>query len=299
MSGRLLVLCPGQGGQHANMLDLARTDPRARAFLDSCTLELDPGTMFENRSAQPLLVASALALWEALRERVPAPALAAGYSIGEVAAYGVAGALAPLDAVRIATTRAALMDAAAAAHPGQAMAAIGGLAVERARQLARETGFEVAIVTGEENCIAGGMESALPALEGAVLAAGGRLQQLRVGVASHTSLMAGAVSPFAAALEAEKFGPQRCPVLSGIAATRISGKAGAVEHLSRQLAQTIEWAACMDAAIEAGITVALELGPCPALSRMFQARHPSLPCRSASEFRSVDGIAAWLGRQLD
>lgn len=299
MSGRLLVLCPGQGGQHAGMLDLARTDARASAFLDSCGLDLDPATMFENRSAQPLLVASALALWEALRSHVPAPALASGYSIGEVAAYGVAGALSPKDAVLVAATRAALMDAAALAHPGQAMAAIGGLAVERTRQLAQGAGFEIAIITGEENCIAGGMASALPQLENTVLAAGGRLQQLRVRVASHTSLMADAVAPFATALEAQHFGTQRCPVLSGIAATRVSGKAGAVEHLSRQLAQTIEWAACMDAAIEAGVTVALELGPCPALSRMFQARYPELPCRSTSEFRSIDGIVAWLGRHTD
>lgn len=299
MSGRLLVLCPGQGGQHAHMLDLARTHPRAKAFLDSCIPDPDPATMFENRFAQPLLVAGALALWEALREHVPVPALAAGYSIGELAAYGVADALAPLDAVRLAAARAALMDAAALAHPGQAMAAVGGLPVERSRHLAQQAGFEIAIVTGAENCIAGGLANALPVLESAVLAAGGRLQPLRVGVASHTSLMADAVEPFAAALESAHFGPQRCPVLSGIAATRISGKAGAVEHLSRQLAQTIEWAACMDAAIEAGVTVALELGPCPALSRMFQARHPELPCRSASEFRSVDGIVAWLDRHFD
>lgn len=297
MSARLLILCPGQGGQHAGMLDLARTDQRAREFLDRCGVALDPETMFENRVAQPLIVAATLALWDALRDRLPAPVLAAGYSIGELAAYSVAGALAPADAVKLAATRAALMDQAAQALPGQAMAAIGGLPLDRLRGIAQDAGFAIAIVTGEETCVAGGPSAGLLQLQAAVLSSGGRIQPLRVGVASHTPLMAPAVAPFAAELESTAFDYQRCPVLSGIAATRIGSKPQAVEHLSRQLAETIDWAACMDAAVEAGVTVALELGPCPALSRMFQARHPGLPCRSVSEFRSLEGVAAWVDRQ--
>jgi [acyl-carrier-protein] S-malonyltransferase len=131
-----------------------------------------------------------------------------------------------------------------------------------------------------------------------VHAAGARIQKLPVAIASHTPLMAEAVAPFARQLEAAAFGAQRCPVLSGIAATRVSGKVQAVDHLSRQLAQPIQWSACMDTAGEAGITVALELGPGSALSRMLAARQPGIACRSASEFRTVDGIAAWVERQL-
>jgi [acyl-carrier-protein] S-malonyltransferase len=63
------------------------------------------------------------------------------------------------------------------------------------------------------------------------------------------------------------------------------------------LAETIEWSACMDAAVESGVTVALELGPGAALSRMFRSRHPEIACRSVSEFRSLDGIVSWLERQ--
>ena len=59
---------------------------------------------------------------------------------------------------------------------------------------------------------------------------------------------------------------------------------------------TIAWAACMDAAVEYGIDVVLELGPGASLARMFRTRYPDLPCRSVSEFRSLDGIGAWLER---
>lgn len=300
MSSRLLLLCPGQGGQHSAMFDLARTDANAAALLDDCALcAPDPDVMFENRVAQPAIVGATLAMWEAIRRRVPAPDMVAGYSVGEMSAYGVAGALEPAEVVRLAATRARLMDAAAAASPPQALVAISGVQLAHARTLAGADGFEIAIVTGHDSCVAGGLASALASLESQVVGAGGRLQRLPVGIASHTAIIAPAVAPFAEVLLAAPFHPQICPVLSGIGAEKITGKPRTVETLSRQLSETIVWSECMDAAAEAGMTVALELGPGAALARMLQARHPQIACRSVADFRSLDGIVAWLGRYVD
>jgi [acyl-carrier-protein] S-malonyltransferase len=282
------------------MFDLARTDHAASRLLDACAIAgAEADSMFENRLAQPLIVSATLAMWEALKSRVPVPSLVAGYSVGELSAYGVAGALAPIDAVRLATIRAMLMDSAASATQPQALVAIGGLPAERARALARVNDFDIAIITGHDTVIAGGLETTLAPLEAAVASEGGRLQRLPVGIASHTALMAPSVGPFADALLAAPFHAMACPVLSGIGAEKIVDKARAAETLSRQLAETILWSECMDAAAEAGITVALELGPGAALSRMMQARHPQIACRSVADFRSLDGIVAWLGRHLD
>lgn len=301
MSARLLLLCPGQGGQHSGMFDLARTDTRAAALIEACGLPPPgaPDAMFKNRVAQPAIVGATLAMWEALRPRLPAPSMVAGYSVGELSAYGVAAALAPVDAVRLAAARARLMDAAAAATTPQALVAISGVLLQRARMLAGASGFDIAIVTGQDSCIAGGLEATLAGLEHSVASAGGRLQRLPVGIASHTALMAPAVGTFAAALLAAPFHPQDCPVLAGINAEKITNKARAVATLSRQLSDTIVWSDCMDAAAEEGMTVALELGPGAALARMLQARHPHIACRSVADFRSIDGIIAWLGRHLD
>jgi [acyl-carrier-protein] S-malonyltransferase len=298
VTARLLLLCPGQGGQHGAMFDLARTDAGAACLIDGLPA-FDKDAMFENRVAQPMIVGATLAMWEAIRRRVPAPSLVAGYSVGELSAYGVAGTLAPANAVSLAITRARLMDTAAAATPPQALAALSALALGRARMLAAAHGFAIAIVTGHDGCIAGGLEAALAGLERDVVAAGGRLQRLPVTIASHTALMAPAVTPFAEALESTPFAPQTCPVLAGISAEEVSGKARAVETLSRQLSEAIVWSDCMDAAAEAGITAALELGPGAALSHMLQGRHPQIACRSVADFRSLDGIVAWIGRQFD
>lgn len=289
MNGRLLLLCPGQGGQHAGMFDLARTHAGARDFLGRCAVPVIDAALFDNRVAQPAIVAATLAMWLALRETLPAPALVAGYSIGELAAYAVAEALSVDETVRLADARAALMDAAATGEP-QGLAAVTGVAVDIVR-----TKIDVAIVTGIDSCIAGGTRTQLDTLAATWPAA--RVQMLPVAISSHTPRMQEAVEPFARLLTGS-VGRPRCPVLAGIDATRVLRPDVAIDRLSRQLAETIEWAACMDAMLEAGITVALELGPGAALARMLQARHPHIACRSVADFHTVDGINAWVARAL-
>ncbi len=299
MSARLLLLCPGQGGQHSGMFDLARQHARANALLEACGYgDATRADMFSNQVAQPSIVAATLAMWEAIKDELPAPALIAGYSVGELSAYGVAGALAFSHAVALAVERASAMDAATSTTPPQGIAAIGGLPLATLKELATAAQCHVAIITGEESCIVGGLRQQLATLAHSVPATGGRIDMLPVAVASHTPLMAPAVAPFAAALQAAPFAALSCPVLSGISARRIDGRALAVDHLSRQLCAPIAWSECMEAAAEAGITVALELGPGAALTRMLAARHPTIACRSVSDFRSMQGIGNWVASQM-
>ncbi|WP_348698697.1 acyltransferase domain-containing protein [Duganella fentianensis] len=294
-NGRLLLLCPGQGGQHAAMFDLARSHPAGAALLDS--LPLPHGDdLYANRHAQPLIVAATLAMWEALREQAPAPAMVAGYSIGELAAYGVAGAYSPATCMALATARADMMDQAAQAEPDQTLLAISGMALARVLPLLPAHAYELAIETGEDSCIAGGPASQRAALEQTVLLHGGRSTHLPVAVASHTRYMQTAVAPFAALLQQTPFGMMQAPVLAGISAISVRDQASANDLLARQLATPIRWAACMDAAAEAGIRYALELGPGAALSRMLQQRPPHISTRSVADFRTIDGILRWLER---
>lgn len=300
---RLLLLCPGQGAQHPLMFDLARTSASAGALLDRLADAMPAVSagedIFANRNAQPLIVTATLAMWEAIREFAPAPALVAGYSIGELSAYGVAGALKPEDAVALATRRAQLMDACLTEYPGQALVALSGLMLNRVATLTTAHDFHISIETGDDTCIAGGPAQSVHALELEVVAAGGRCTRLPVEVASHTPYMRAAVEPFAQALRQSDFGAMAAPVLAGISAMAITEKNQAVEQLSRQLAEKIRWLACMDACDEAGITYALELGPGSALSKMMQARHPHINTRSVADFRTLDGIRKWLERAAE
>jgi [acyl-carrier-protein] S-malonyltransferase len=300
MSARLLLLCPGQGGQHPGMNAMAAADPAAARLLAQAPLP--DGSLFDNKVAQPAVVASTLAMWLALAPRLAAlplplrPALVAGYSVGELAAYAVAGALTPAETIALAHQRAAVMDQASDREQG--LAAISGIAIDQLAALARTAACEIAIVNGADSAVVGGSTAQLPRLRTLAEARGARVQVLPVAVAAHTSLLSAAVGPFAQALAAAPFGQLACPVLAGVDGAPVLTRGAAIAALSRQLAQTIRWADCMDAALENGITVALELGPGPALSKMLQNRHPGIACRSVAEFRSLDGVVSWIGRQL-
>lgn len=309
MAGRLLVLCPGQGAQHPAMFDMVCGDPAAFVLLDACFSDralgplfksvADGAALFANRVAQPAIVAASLAMWEALRETVPAPALVAGYSIGELSAYGVAGALGPEALVRLAAERARLMDACLDPDAPQGMVALSSMPLDAAAALLQRFGFFPAILNGEDALVAGGPAAQRDALAQAAAEAGGRATVLPVEVASHTPMLQAAVAPFADLLERQDWSAPAVPVLSGISAEKVENAPLAARVLSRQLAEPIRWMDCMDAAVEAGVTVALELGPGAALSRMLQARHDGIACRSITEFRSLDGIRTWLGRHLE
>lgn len=307
MMQRLAILCPGQGAQHAQMFDLARTDPRVENLLARWPLEAacgmplptilpDPALLFSNRIAQPLIVAAALAVWEAIKHCAPAPALVAGYSIGELSAYGIAGALSAEQLIALAATRARWMDDCTVPSARQSLLAVSGLTAAAVQGLLEQHHLSIAIENGADSLIVGGGCNDLRAAEPGLLQMGAQLTAIAVEVASHTALMQDAVAPFSAALQQSAFMDFKCPVMAGITAALVSKKEHAVTLLSRQIAEKIRWDQCMDTCAEAGVTVALELGPGGALSRILRTRHPEIECRSVSDFRTLAGITKWLER---
>lgn len=310
MANRLAILCPGQGGQSRRMFDFARTNTRAEVLLDRWSLNerigrpveqavADEAALFSNRIAQPLIVAATLVAWEAIKDCLPSPVVVAGYSIGEVSSYAVAGALAADDAISLAVSRARLMDACLRASSRQSLMAVSGLNLQTISKLLHQHDAYIAIETGEDNFIVGGFAASVAAVEGAVLRLGGRIGMLPVEMASHTPLMHDAVAPFRDELDRHAFADPQFPVLSGISAEPVYRKDQAISVLSRQIAEPIRWMDCMDACAEAGVTVALELGPGASLSRMLQTRHPQIACRSVADFRTTEGLGAWIRRHFD
>lgn len=306
---RLAILCPGQGAQSPAMFDLASGDQAAFGQAEAWLRDADgpvaqtplpdllahPAAMFDNRCAQPLVVAATLVAWTMLAGRLPRPTLVAGYSVGEISAYAVAGVL-PLErAVAIASRRAAIMSEAAASAGEQGMAAVSGLTAQAALDLVGQAGCEAAIDTPGA-LVAGGLRANLDRLATLAPSIGATYKPLPITVASHTSLLAGAVDPLRGLLGEHAAAPA-LPLLAGVDASTIHDAGKAAELLALQTATTIRWTECLDAMLEARIDVALELGPGNALSRMLRERHPRIACRSVADFRSVKGIAAWVAAQ--
>ncbi len=301
MSGRLAILCSGQGGQHLQMFDLASSDARAKGLLAHWRVPpLQAGTdLFANRIAQPIIVAAACALWEALRMRLPTPSTVAGYSVGEMSALAVAGMLDAPAAITLARERAVFMDACVDPAAPQGLLAVTGLAMDRLAPLLERSRLYVAIENGADQCIVGGTVRSLVALQDGVNNAGGQAKLLKVGVASHTPFMDAAVAPLMQAMEQRNFSAPALRLISGHAAVSVRDAQAAKDALAAQLVRPVRWSACMHVMSESGITAALELGPGNGLARMLSARYPHIACRSASDFRTLDGLVGWVERALD
>ena len=86
------------------------------------------------------------------------------------------------------------------------------------------------------------------------------------------------------------------PVLAGIDGLPVRDRDRAIDTLSRQISMPINWVACLEAAVEMGCKVFLELGPGCRLAQMARDFYPELPARSVEEFRSSSGVINWVLR---
>jgi [acyl-carrier-protein] S-malonyltransferase len=307
MSG-LAVLCSGQGYQDAGMFDLLADALEAepifkcsRAMLDGVDpRELVCRTTSEalhaNRIGQILCCIQAMAAWAVLRTKVTGQLVVAGYSVGELAAWGVAGLLDYDEVLELAAKRAAAMDEAATQSGG--LVAILGLKRAALDPICRARGAYVAIVNGSEHFLVGGPLNALEALMRDAQASGARrTARLPVAVASHTPLLAGASRKFLTALTEMNVSTQVRPnvrLLSGIDGNTVFDVRAGADKLARQIEQTVDWAACMQSCRSSNITKVLELGPGSALARLMREVMPEANAHSLSEFHSLPGVEQWL-----
>lgn len=303
----LAILCSGQGGQSAKMFDLAGESGRTGALFahagrllgeDPRTLvrDADPAALEENRTAQILCTLQALIAAELFDTVWPGRRCIAGYSVGELASWRIAGLLDPFDALDLADARARAMDAASQGEEG--MVFVRGLSRERVERLCAAHHVAIAIANPDDAFVIAGAGTELAALTAEAARCGAqRVAPVGVRVASHTSRLAPAVPVFRAALERVRVGdamPAGTRLISGIDGQAVLDVAAGLDKLARQVAEPVEWAACLAACVEAGATAFFELGPGSALADMASRAYPSLPARGFADFRSIEGAKTWL-----
>lgn len=297
------ILCPGQSAQAPEMIERLRDALEAtdvfEAFQEvmgnSIFEVVRQGRLHENAIAQPVICAVELAAFQIVRRALPAPDYFAGYSIGELAAYGCAGSISARDLIHLASLRASLMDAAYPTPSG--MIAIRGLRETSVSPICSSNAVHIAIRNGEDRFVVAGP---LDNIAGAARDAeqrGAHVTPLPVRIASHTPLMHSAVAAFAKALEAADFKSPTAPVLAGIDGGTVRSREVAIQRLSAQLETCIDWRGCMESLKEVGCTTLLELLPGGDLSAMARDAVPSIASRSMTEFKTLDAAAEWVLRK--
>jgi len=305
----IAILCPGQGWQNPDMFALTGETPEASSLFEHAAklLGKDPRdfvrsetseAVHRNRTGQILCTVQALAAAAALKETIPDRIIVAGYSVGEVAAWGVTGLFGMTDTLELVARRAEAMDAASL--PGDGLLFIRGLSRDDVDRLCKRYEAAVAIVNPGDAFVLGGGPAALHAIakEAKVMNAV-KVIDLPVEVASHTRRLVAASAAFRERLRLTSvtFPPAAgTRLLSGIDGAPVIRVDAGLDKLAAQISQTVQWAGCLQACMEAGATAFLELGPGHALSEMVASAWRDVPTRSLDDFRSIQGARSWLAR---
>lgn len=203
----------------------------------------------------------------------------------------------PDNALDLIISRAEAMNAAREGEQG--MLFVRGLERSAVEQLVAPGGAAIAIINPGDAYVLAGKQSVLETIAAeAKRQRATRVVAVGVDVASHTSFMLNASNAFRKRLATVT--TQALPVgarlFSGIDGSAVLNITDGLEKLTRQISQPIDWAACLQGCVEAGASAFLELGPGRALADMAKAAYPNIAARSFDEFKSIEGVRAWLAR---
>jgi len=294
----LVIAAPGQGAQTpgflAPWLEIPGVADRLAAWSDLAGCDLirhgTVGTADEVRDtavAQPLLVGAALAAAWTMGIGSPATdghdasgvsqrpssngirptghndrqpgAIAAGHSVGELAAGAIGGVLSPQDAVRLVGVRGRAMAEAAEVTRTSMTAVLGGNEDEVLRSLDKH-GLTPANINAAGQVVAAGTAGQLAAFA-ADPPSGARLRPLQVAGAFHTAHMAPAVDALRAAAATVTVHDPVMTVLSNRDGAAVRSGADWLERICAQVSAPVRWDRCMETMTSLGASALIELPP--------------------------------------
>jgi [acyl-carrier-protein] S-malonyltransferase len=262
-------------------LDLARLGTTATA--DEIT---------DTAVTQPLVVAATLLAHLELTKRgllAGAETVVAGHSVGEIAAYAIAGVISADDAVSLAATRGAEMAKACAVEPTGMSAVLGG---DEAEVLARLDALD--LVPANRNAagqiVAAGALSALEKLAEDPPAKA-RVRQLATAGAFHTRYMASALEGYAAAADAVTAAEPTTTLLSNADGQPVASAADAMSKLVAQLTQPVRWDLCTESIRTRAVAAIVEFPPAGTLVGIAKRELRGVPTHAVKTPAELDGLA--------
>ncbi len=297
------MLAPGQGSQTPGMLapwlELAGAADRLDTWSQVSGLDLTRlGTtataeeITDTAITQPLVVAATLLAHEELTRRGlvhTADAIVAGHSVGEIAAYAIAGVISADDAVKLAATRGAEMAKACAIEPTGMSAVLGGDEDSVLEALAR-----LDLVPANRNAagqiVAAGAVSALEKLAEDPPAKA-RVRQLATAGAFHTQYMASALEGYAAAAASVTTAEPTATLLSNADGQPVSSAADAMDKLVAQLTRPVRWDLCTATLRDRAVSGIVEFPPAGTLVGIAKRELKGTPTRAIKSPTDLDGLA--------
>lgn len=277
----LAIIAPGQGSQTPGMLASWLEDSAQAELLSSWSenigLDLlhlgttaDAEEIKDTANAQPLIVAAGLLSADALNLSGKF-SYVAGHSVGEITAASIAGALSPLDAMKLVRARGIEMAKAAATSPAGMSAVLGG-----DREVVLKAISDLGLVAANDN--GGGQIVAAGSLEALAQLApeGARVRALAVAGAFHTSYMKPAVDPLRALAQSLSPTEPAVSVISNRDGEEISEGREILNRIVSQIANPVRWDLCMQRLATLGVTGVIEVAPAGTLVGLVKRAVPTI-----------------------
>jgi [acyl-carrier-protein] S-malonyltransferase len=299
----IALLAPGQGSQTEGMLSSWLELPGATeqitlwakaSGLDLVRLGTTASTeeIIDTAVTQPLIVAATLLAHQELTKRgvfAGEDFIVAGHSVGEIAAYAIAGVMAADDAVALAATRGTEMAKACAAEPTGMSAVLGG---DETEVLARLEQLD--LIPANRNA-AGQIVAAGPLTALEKLAedppAKARVRALGVAGAFHTKYMASALDGYAASAAAIATAEPTATLLSNRDGKPVTTAAVAMDTLVAQLTQPVRWDLCTATLAERDVKAIVEFPPAGTLAGIAKRELRGVTVRAVKSPADLDALA--------
>jgi [acyl-carrier-protein] S-malonyltransferase len=267
------VLFPGQGSLTPDSEEFARGIWPELADLACDLCDANPWERAGESTAyaQPAIYVTSLAGWYERRLEPSPLAGMAGHSLGEFSALAAAGALDPIEGLRLVVQRGQLMARAAAESEidGGMVALLGG-SYDDAAGLADEFGLAIANDNAPGQLVLSGDRAAIDSLTSVARSQGFKALALDVAGAFHSPAIRAAQKPFHAALRDARWQAPAVPVVSGCTAKPFEDFAA---ELARALVSPVRWRDVMTALYALGAVEFVDVGPGRVLERLV-ARNP-------------------------
>jgi [acyl-carrier-protein] S-malonyltransferase len=296
------LLAPGQGSQTPGMLEswleLPGAAERIATWSEISGLDLARlGTVAtadeitDTAVTQPLVVATTLLAHEELSKRDLLSGVAtvvAGHSVGEIAAYAIAGVITADAAVSLAAVRGAEMAKACASERTGMAAVLGG---DEAEVLARLDALD--LIAANRNAagqiVAAGAVSALEKLAEDPPAKA-RVRMLATAGAFHTHYMASALDRYAAAAQSVATSEPTAILLSNSDGLPVSSGSDAMEKLVAQLTRPVRWDLCTETMRTHDVKAIVEFPPAGTLVGIAKRELRGVPTHAVKAPADLDGL---------